>query len=224
MARTVNDEYPEVTLLLRHWSNGGSALPAVKKLAECGYSDDAAAVARLALRAPDCADREELEAAIAQAANVSDGWVTAIEEFAKHPSEERWEELMRFVPVEDHYQRLRYTLALLLSLHCDGNILFQCATKLGMTSDAFDLARSGTVDPEVIVARGDGSPARPAWLGLAALAAFARNDRWSTFRYLREASQYGESSVLSWASISEIRSEADEELNEELDRVGVPRV
>lgn len=220
----VSDEYPEVTLLLRHWSNGGSALPAVNKLAESGYPDDAATVARLALRAPDCADREGLEAAIAQAANVSDGWVSAIEEFANHPSEERWDELMRFVPVEEHHQRLRYTLALLLTLHCDGNLLFQCAAKLGMTSDAFDLAQSGTVDPEVIEARGEGSPARPAWLGLAALAAFTRNDRWSTLRYLREASQYGESSALAWASISEIRSEADEELNEELDRVGVPRV
>ena len=29
MERTVSDEYPEVTLLLRHWSNGGSALPAM---------------------------------------------------------------------------------------------------------------------------------------------------------------------------------------------------
>ena len=38
----VSDEYPEVTLLLRHWSNGGSALPAVNKLAESGYPDDAA--------------------------------------------------------------------------------------------------------------------------------------------------------------------------------------
>jgi len=224
MGSSISDDYPEVTLLLRHWSNGGSALPAVKKLADCGYGDYAAAVARLALRAPDCPDRERLEAAIAQIANVSDGWIRAIEEFANHPSEERWDELMRFVPVEEHYQRFRYTLALLLSLHCDGNILFHCATKIGMSSDAFDLARSGTVDPEVIEARGEGSAARPAWLGLAAQAALARNDRWSTLRYLREACQYGESSVLSWASISEIRSEADEELNEELDRVGVPRV
>ncbi|HXH91219.1 MAG TPA: hypothetical protein VNN25_06535 [Thermoanaerobaculia bacterium] len=37
MGSSVSDEYPEVTLLLRHWSNGGSALPAVKKLADCGY-------------------------------------------------------------------------------------------------------------------------------------------------------------------------------------------
>jgi hypothetical protein len=49
-------------------------------------------------------------------------------------------------------------------------------------------------------------------------------DRWSTLRYLRKAIQYGESSVLSWASISEIRREADEDLNTELDRVGIPRV
>jgi len=220
----MSDDYPEVTLLLRHWGNGGSALPAVKTLVEYGYPDDAAVIARLALRAPDCIDREALEAAIAQAANTSDDWVRAIEEFAQHPSEERWEELMRFVPDEDHYQRLRHTIALLQSLQCDGNILFECATKNGMTPDAFDLARSGTVDPEVIEARGDGSEARPAWLGLAAQAAFARNDRWSTLRYLREASQYGESSVLAWTSISEIRREADDDLNEELDRVGVPRL
>lgn len=213
-----------MTLLLRHWGNGGSALPAVKTLAEGGYPEDAAAIARLALRAPDCADREALETAIAQAANTSDDWVRAIEEFAQHPSEERWDELMRFVPDENQYQRLRHTIALLQSLQCDGNILFQCATKIGMTSDVFDLGRSGAVDPEVVEARGEGSPARPAWLGLAAMAAFARNDRWSTLRYLREASQCGESAVLSWASISEIRSDADEELNEELDRVGVPRV
>jgi hypothetical protein len=220
----MSDDSPEVTLLLRHWGNGGSAFPAVKTLVECGYPDDAAAIARLALRAPDCIDREALEAAVSQIANASDEWVRAIEEFANHPSEERWEELMRFVPEEDQYQRLRHTIALLLSLQCDGNILFRCATKIGMTPDVFDLARSGAVDPEVIEARGEGSEARPAWLGLAAQAAFARNDRWSTLRYLREASQYGESSVLSWASISEIRREADDELNEELDRVGVPRV
>jgi hypothetical protein len=72
MGSFVSDEHPEVTLLIRHWGNGGSALPAVKKLLECGDSDHAAAIALLALRAPDCADREELEAAIAQAANVSE--------------------------------------------------------------------------------------------------------------------------------------------------------
>jgi len=45
----MSDEYPEVTLLLRHWGSGGSALPAVKTLVECGYPDDAAAIARLRL-------------------------------------------------------------------------------------------------------------------------------------------------------------------------------
>jgi hypothetical protein len=92
-----------------------------------------------------------------------------------------------------------------------------------MTSDIFDLVASGSVDPETIEARGDGSPARPLWLGLAAQAAHARGDRWSTLRYLREASQSGQSSYFAWASINEIRETADEELNEELDRLGVPR-
>jgi|SRR6266851_4977308 len=63
---------------------------------------------------------------------------------------------------------------LLTKLHCDGNILFRCATGIGITSDVFDLAAGGTVDPEVIVERGEGSPARSMWLALAAQAAFAR--------------------------------------------------
>jgi len=61
------------------------------------------------------------------------------------------------------------------------------------------------------------------WLGLAAQAAFARGDRFSTIRYLREASNSPESSF-AWVSISEIRHEADEELNRDLDRAGVPDV
>jgi hypothetical protein len=130
---------------------------------------------------------------------------------------------MRFVPEEVWYQRLRNTIAQLMRLGCDGNILFRCATRVGITSDVFDLASSGTVDPEVIVERGEDSPAREMWLALAAHASFARSDRWGTLRYLREACQC-EDTVLAWASISEIRRDADDALNEELDKIGVPRV
>ena len=130
---------------------------------------------------------------------------------------------MRFVPEETVYQRLRTTIATLMRLGCDGNILFRCATRIGMTPDVFDLATSGTVDPEVIEQRGDGSAARPVWLGLAAQAAFTRGDRFAAIRYLREASR-DEDAFLAWASISEIREKADDALNEELDKVGVPRV
>ncbi len=93
-----------------------------------------------------------------------------------------------------------------------------------MTSNIFDLARSGTVDPEVIEERGRDSATRPTWLGLAAQAALARGDRFAVIRYLREAVQNDDDAFLAWASISEVRHDADDVLNEELDRVGVPRM
>jgi len=106
MEMSVSDEYPEVTFLLRHWSNGGSALPAVKKLAACGYSDDAAAVARLALRAPDCADREGWKQQSRRGRERIRRLGDSDRGLRESSSEERWDELMRFVPVEEHYQRL----------------------------------------------------------------------------------------------------------------------
>jgi hypothetical protein len=213
----------QLTFLTRRWLNGDSALPLVVRLRELGYDTEAAATARLAVRDPDCLDREALEAALHEIGSAPDGWMEALAEFARNPGEQRWNELMTFVPPEVFYQRLRNTIATLMRLGCDGNILFRCATTLGMTPDIFDLATSGTVDPEVIEERGAGSPARATWLGLAAQAAFARGDHFAVTRYLREASA-GRDAVLAWASITEIRREADEELNEQLDRVGVPRV
>ena len=217
------DDDSQLLFLTRRWANGDSAYPAVARLRELGFDDEAAAMARLALRHPDCADRESLEAALHEIGSAPDGWMDALAEFARNPSVERWDELMAFVPEEVFYQRLRNTIATLMRLGCEGNVLFRCATKFGMTSDAFDLARSGTVDPAVIEERGAGSPARASWLGLAAQAALARGDRFAVIRYLRDASR-GPDAVLAWASISEIRDEVDDELNEELDRVGVPRV
>jgi len=218
------DIRPETRILLRHWLNGGSALPAVRKLLGEGSVDEAAATARMALRMEDCADRQALEDALTECASTPDGWLAALEDFARAPSEERWQELMQFVPEEVFYQRLRNTIALLMRLGCNGNALFRCATRSGMTSDIFDLATSGTVEPEVIEERGNGSPARAVWLALAAQASFARGDRFGTIRYLREACRDEASSELAWASISEIRRDADDALNEELDKVGVPRL
>lgn len=214
---------PQLTFLTRRWLNGDSALPLVARLRELGYDTEAAATARLAVRDPKCLDRAALEAALEEIGSAPNGWVEALAEFARHPSEERWNELMTFVPEDVFYQRLRNTITTLMRLGCDGNVLFRCATRLGMTPDIFDLATSGTVDPEVIEERGSGSPARATWLGLAAQAAFARGDRFAVTRYLREAAARPEA-VLAWASITEIRAVADDELNDQLDRVGVPRV
>lgn len=215
---------PELTFLVRHWSNGGSALPAVRRLMEKHSPAEAAILARLALRMDGCPDREELEKCVSVAANTSEDWIAALEQFAKSPSEERWAELMRFVPEDVFYDRFRQSIAILIGLGCDGDILFRCATKDAMTTAAFDIVETGTVSPETIVARGEGSAARAAWLGLAAQAAFVRGDRWSTVKYLREAVEDEDSAFLAWASISEIRRDADDDLNADLDKVGVPRV
>lgn len=213
----------ELIFLTRRWANGDSALPLVARLRELGCHDEAAAMARLAIADPECLDRQQLEAALHEIGSAPDGWMDALAEFARNPSEQRWNELMTFVPEEVFYQRLRNTIVTLMRLGCDGNILFRCATKLGLTPDVFDLAKGGTVDPAVIEERGFGSPSRAAWLGLAAQAALTRGDRFAVIRYLREASR-GADSVLAWASIGEIRREAEEALNNELDRVGVPRL
>lgn len=214
---------PQLTFLARRWLNGDSSLPFVEKLRELGFDDEAAATARLALRDPECLDREALEIALHEIASSPDGWLDALAAFAHDPSEEGWQQLMLFVPEEVWYQRLRNTTEVLMRLGCDGNVLFRCTAKIGMHSGIFDLARSGTVDPEVIEERGAGSPARATWLGLAAQAAFARGDRFAVIRYLRDASRE-EDAFLAWASINEIREEADDELNAELDKVGVPRM
>ncbi len=222
--RDAFDADSEVRFLVRRWGNGESALPIVRRLIDLGFPDEAAATARLALVFPECLDREQLEAALFEIASPPDGWLEALTGFARNPSEERWKELMTFVPEEVFYQRLRNTMAILMRLGCDGDILFRCASRFGMTSDLFDLARTGTVDPLTIEERGAESAARAAWLGLAAMAAFARGDRFATLRYLRAACSDDDDAYLAWAAISEIRRDADEALNHELDKLGVPRV
>ena len=212
----------EATLLLRHYFNGGgSAMPAIRKLIEAGELDQAAVVARLAVRRADGAEREELFAVLGEITSAPSGWPEALETFAAAPSENAWMDLMRFVPEDVFHQRLKYTVLLLLALGCDGDILFRCVSRLGMIPELYDVAESGRVDPETIVARATGSPAEAAWLGLAAKAALARGDRTASVRHLWRASQLDP--ILSYVSIAEIREQADEELNAELDRAGVAR-
>jgi hypothetical protein len=214
----------QLTFLIRRWANGDSAVPAVRRLVELGSHSEAATLARrVAIRAPiDALDEACLADLINEAGSPPAGWSAALEAFAATPSDEGWEELMRFVPEDVFYQRLKNTIVMLQTLHCDGDALFRCASRGGMMPELFELATSGTVDPETIAARAIGSGAAPAWLGLAAQAALARNDRFGVIRYLRAAMQNEETAYLAWTSIGEIREEADEELNEQLDKVGVP--
>lgn len=210
----------ESTILLRHYFNGGgSALPAIRKLLEEGELEMAAVVARHALAQGAGSDRDELIAVLAQISSAPAGWTEALERFAAMPSEAGWNELMQFVDEDDFYQRLKYTVAVLIGLRCDGDILFRCVSRIGMIPELFDLARSGTVDPETIVARASGSAAEASWFGLAAQAALARGDRAATVRYLWRATQLDP--LLSYASVLEVRHLGDAELNAELDRAGI---
>jgi hypothetical protein len=209
---------PEAVLLIQNWLNGGSALPAVKRLMDTGNVLEAAATARAAIAEHECADREALESLILQASDIGDEWIAALREFAKAPSIERWDELLTFVPEEMFYQRIRTTTMLLMQMNCEANTLFRCVTKYGMIPDVFDLVQTGRVDPDVIIARGDESPARAMWLGLAAQAAFARGDRWNTIKLLRQAAREPEP-VLAMASMSLIRETADDEMKREIDKL-----
>jgi hypothetical protein len=212
----------ETTFLLRRFlHDGGSAMPLLRRLVDEGEREQATVLARLALKRAEGAERDELFALLAELTSAPSGWAEALERFAASPSEEAWEELMQFVPEDVFHQRLKYTVLLLTALGCDGDVLFRCVSRIGMLPELFDLAATGRVDPDTIVARASGSPAEGSWLGLAAIAAFARNDREATVRHLWRASQLDP--VLSFASVSEIRDRADEELNAQLDEAGVPR-
>ena len=78
---------------------------------------------------------------------------------------------------------------------------------------------TGRVDPETVVARGNGSRAEASRLGLAAKAAFARGDREAVVRYLWRAWQ--SEPLLAYPSAQEILQREDAELNGELERLGI---
>ena len=108
--------------------NGDSALPVVTILVSRGANAEAAAVARLALTRPDCLDAAELEAALARIAASPPGWAEALASFAESPSPEAWCELMRFVPPEYAYQRMRDTIRRLRKLGVSARILHSRAS------------------------------------------------------------------------------------------------
>jgi hypothetical protein len=221
-ARMLAMSEAETTFLLRqYFHGGGSAIPVIRKLMQEGELDQAAVVARLAVRLAEGKERDEIFALLGEITSAPTGWSAALERFAAEPSEETWDELMRFVPEDVLHQRLKYTILLLLGTGCDGDVLFRCVSRFGMLPELYDVAESGRVGPDTIVARATGSPAEAAWLGLAAIAALARGDRDATVRHLWRASQLDP--ILSIASIVEIRERADADLNAQLDQAGVPR-
>ena len=213
---------PELDALQQAWLDGGSALPLVRLLVKRGEGDHAAAIARIALGRANCKDAEEIEQCLDEIDEAPDEWREQLAAMARDPSVDRFEELMRFVPPEHIYQRLRNALRKLRKLGVDANILFQCATNLGMTPEAIELVEEGLVDPKTILARGAQSPARATYLGLAAEATYLKGDLVSTIRYLREAVQSETDLSSALPHIYFVREQASPEVNAILDRAGIP--
>jgi hypothetical protein len=215
---------PELDVLQQRWLDGGSALPLVRLLVARGESDQAAAIARLVLARDNCADAEEIEQCLEAIDEAPEEWREQLAAMAADPSVERFEELMRFVPIELTYQRLRNAIRKLKKLGVDPNLLFQCATNMGLTPEAIELVEEGLVAPETILARARGSAARTTYVGLAAEATYLRGDLVSTIRYLREAVQHETELCTALPHIYFVREQASPEVNAILDRAGIPPI
>ena len=202
----------------------GSALPLVSLHVSRGEVVEAGAVARAALEQPDCADADEIERLLYQLDEAPGEWLDSLKEFAAAPSLERWRDIMRFVPPELSYQRLRNSIRRLRQMGVDGNMLFLCACEMGMTPDAIGLVEDGLVDADVIVDRASRSgDARATYLGLAATAAYLDHDVVGAIRLLRDCIAHENEWCLAFPHIFFIRDHACAEVNAALDKAGIPR-
>jgi hypothetical protein len=205
------------------WLAGGSALPVVELLVARDAVTEAATVARLALAEPDCPDAETLEVLLDRLANTPAGWADQLREFAASSSLERWRDLIRFVPEDNLYQRLRNSIRQLRALEVDGSLLFLCATEYGLIPEAIELVEDGCVSVDAILERAETSRgARAAYVGLAAQAAFLAGDMLGTVRLLRESIALQTEWCSALPAIWYIRERATPEQNELLDRAGIP--
>ena len=216
---------PELLIAEKRWLNGDSALPVVKLLLARGADAEAAAVARLALTTPDCLEAAELKAALARLAALPEGWSKALAEFAEAPSPERWRVLMRFVPSDYAYQRLKETVRELISLGVDGDVLFKCASEYGLIPELIGLVEDGKVTVATLVeCAAQSKGAKATYLGLAAEAAFLAGDMFKALRLLRDSLDHDHEWALALPHILFIRERASTDRRQLLDRAGIPNV
>jgi|ERR1051325_2717976 hypothetical protein len=206
------------------WLNGGSALPLVSLHHRRGEVLEASAVARAALEKGD-AEAVEIERLLYEMDDAPPDWIETLRAFAAAPSIERWRDLMRFVPPGQIYQRSRNTVRRLRQLGVDTNLLFLCATNLGMTPDAIQLVEEGLVDTAVILQRAEeAGGARATYLGLAATAAYLAGDLVGAIRLLRESAACENDYCSPLPHILFIRDNASAEVNAMLDQAAIPAI
>lgn len=80
------------------WIQGGSARPLIVHLIEMKRADEAGALARLALAADACPDREKIEELLQPAGSPPPGWSDSVLAFSRSPTPDNWDNIMRFTP------------------------------------------------------------------------------------------------------------------------------
>jgi hypothetical protein len=202
----------------------GVPLPLVQRHFDRGELNDAATIARLALACYDSPDADAIEEILDACSAPPDDWKELLDEFVAAPSLERWKDLMRFVPEDVFYQRQRNSIRYLTKRGVDPNLVFLCACAAGITPDAIELVEKGLVSADTIVDRAnDAGPARGAYIGLAAQAAYVAGDLVGTIRLLREAMANENEWISAMPHVWFIRERASDAEHEALDRAGIPR-
>ncbi len=218
----INDD-PEVRAARKRWLAGGSALPVVELLAKRGAKIEAATYARLALAKPDCPDAVELKAVLASLSSPPSGWDAALAGFARAPSADSWRDLMRFIPEDSLYLRLRDVVGRLRELGLDGDTIFQHASEVGLTPDLIELVEQGGVSVRMLEQRAaHAGGAKTAYFGLAAQSAFLQGDILGTVRLLRQSLAHENQWCSTYTHLAFIRERASPEQAEILDRAGIP--
>jgi hypothetical protein len=199
-------------ILLRESHDSGIGGPAVELLELACDDDRCAHMARSMLGSPYIKDKDWVQAVFDRAVGLPLTWRDALAELARAPSIEKWDEVMRFAPPEREYHWARDAIARLDELGVDGDWLFKFATRLGTIPDAYRLCEEGWVSPEVVAARGEGSPIQGSWLALAAISAHARGDDLGCVRYVRAARACEECPEIRDIWLERLRDSASESL------------
>ncbi len=205
----------------RQWRDGGSVLSLVQLLADRGEVTEAGAVARAALERDGCLDAAAIEQLLFTLDDPPADWDDQLRTFSAAPTVEAWRSLMRFVPPEPIYQRIRNTIRRLEALGVDGDMLFLCSCELVMTPDAIRLVEEGRVAVGTIEKRSEvAGGAQATYLGLAAIASFLSGDIVGAIRFLRESAAHENEWCSPFPAIVFIREHGSDEVILALDRAG----
>lgn len=172
------EQLDEREALFERWRNDRDALPLARYLLEQEDMHGVSVLCQIAIEEEEDSERRtELEQLFSQTGRPPSTWDDALVEFAEDPSFEAWEDLFQWVPVDSYYHRSKTSIRRLRQLGVDPDILFQCATHWGTSSDAIELADTGAASPDAIMERGEGAVTEGFYVALAAHSAAARGDQ-----------------------------------------------